>query len=136
MGTWQIERYGIPTEEKHYRIEPIYDECLFIEDKQTDEFWVRPSKVAIRNKGKWALINRYESPNMEDINFKYNSFDEIQEFINKEFFLSLKADAEKGVISAYSSLANCYENGIGVQKDEKEAAKWFELARLNLPFGS
>ena len=92
MGTWQIERYGIPTEEKHYRIEPIYDECLFIEDKQTDEFWVRPSKVAIRNKGKWALINRYESPNMEDINFKYNSFDEIQEFINESTLKSRLPD--------------------------------------------
>ncbi len=36
--------------------------------------------------------------------------------------------AEKGYSEAQFNLAQCYTNGIGVEKDEKEAAKWYKKA--------
>jgi len=43
-------------------------------------------------------------------------------------FPLLRAAAEKGDKRAYAGLAECYDQGYGVQKDEQEAMKWFEKA--------
>ncbi len=40
----------------------------------------------------------------------------------------LKRAAEAGIEEAYFSLGNCYVQGVGVAKDLKQAAKWFEKA--------
>ena len=43
-------------------------------------------------------------------------------------FLEYKAKAEKGDAKAQSNLGVCYMKGEGVEKDFKEAAKWFRKA--------
>ena len=47
--------------------------------------------------------------------------------LRKEF-LEYKAKAEKGDAKAQSNLGVCYMKGEGVEKDFKEAAKWFRKA--------
>ena len=62
----------------------------------------------------------------------------LQEFVSqygidvsgfeKRCFPLFKAAAEKGNRRAYAGLAECYDQGFGVEKNEQEAMKWFELA--------
>ncbi|MCL2721564.1 MAG: hypothetical protein FWD47_09535 [Treponema sp.] len=46
----------------------------------------------------------------------------------KRCFTLFKAAAENGNRRAYAGLAECYDQGYGVEKDEQEAMKWFEKA--------
>lgn len=39
--------------------------------------------------------------------------------------------AERGNADAQNSLGWCYEKGLGVERSQKEAAKWFHLAAQN-----
>ena len=43
--------------------------------------------------------------------------------------------AEKGFFLAFKSLANCYTNGVGVEKDEVEAAKLEKEAGIAIKEG-
>ena len=69
----------------------------------------------------------------------YNATQEsIRDYINfrgedmssfeQRCFPLLKAAAESGNKFAYAGLAECYDQGYGTAKDEKEAMKWFEKA--------
>jgi tetratricopeptide (TPR) repeat protein len=54
----------------------------------------------------------------------------------KRCFPLLKAAAESGNKKAYAGLAECYDQGFGVQKNEEEAKKWFEkAAAVGYPHG-
>ncbi|MFA6174195.1 MAG: tetratricopeptide repeat-containing serine protease family protein [Kiritimatiellales bacterium] len=59
-----------------------------------------------------------------------NMFDEVanEHGAAEEAFKWFKLAAEQEHSGAQISLGNCYAKGIGVQKDHKEAAKWFRRA--------
>lgn len=59
----------------------------------------------------WQLSNRDGSPPAE-----------------KTIFEALKVKAEKGDIEAQCQLGKCYEDGVGVAKNGKEAAVWYRKA--------
>jgi TPR repeat protein len=40
-----------------------------------------------------------------------------------------KASAERGVAPAQLRLARCYAQGVGVEKSEADAAKWYLIAK-------
>ena len=59
----------------------------------------------------------------------YNQWDGIEFDLKQAFKLFFKS-AEKSNADAMLKLAICYDNGLGVDRDHKKAAQWFEKAAL------
>lgn len=105
MGTFEYCNYrselnNYNETEIIFSVEPEYDECVFLRHKDAITSFARMSYIAVRKKDKWGIIDNnpvgmyyyYDfndrwrnSPDLKNLDFKYNSLEELKEDANAEF---------------------------------------------------
>jgi len=105
VGTYEYCNYR--SELKNYvvietvfSIDPEYDECVFLKHKDSVTSFTGMSYVAVKKDNKWGIIdnkpaglNYYydfddhwrNNPNLKDLDFKYNSLEELKDDADNEF---------------------------------------------------
>ncbi len=94
-----------------FSVEPEYDECVFLRNEKAVTSFAGMSYVAVKKNNKWGIIDNdangsyyyydYEnyykygnqwknSPNLKDLDFKYNTLEELKEDADKEFERRIK----------------------------------------------
>ena len=82
-GMWQRLKYRTKDTEPQLReldirIDEIYDECVFLNDKNSKNSKAEILDVAVRMANKWAVINCSKGKvDVKNLLFKYDSLDEI-----------------------------------------------------------
>ena len=82
-GMWQRLKYRTKDTEPQLReldirIDEIYDECVFLNDKNSKNSKAEILDVAVRRANKWAVINCNKgNADVNNLLFKYDSLDEI-----------------------------------------------------------
>ena len=86
--------------ELDFAIPPEFDECVFLKNNKSVNSFIDMSYVAVRKNNTWGIIdntpanstyfiyNVYDwknSPNICDLEYKYNSLDELKEDADTEF---------------------------------------------------
>ena len=82
-GMWQRLKYRTKDTESQlreldFRIDEIFDECVFLNDKNSKNSKAEVLDVAVRSANKWAVINCSKGKvDVKNLLFKYDSLDEI-----------------------------------------------------------
>lgn len=108
VGTYEFRNYHYPSEKYNgyneielvFSVEPEYDECVFLRHKAAVTNFAGMSYVAVRKNNKWGIIDNkpsglhyyYDfndrwnnSPNLNKLEFKYKSLEELKNDADAEF---------------------------------------------------
>lgn len=105
IGTYEFCKFMQMTSNSHeivleFTVEPDYDECVFLKNRGAVNSLFGMSYIAARKGEKWGIIDNTpasstyypadetywrDKPNLKDLEFKYNSLDELKNDADAEF---------------------------------------------------
>ena len=105
IGTYEFCNYremysGAHEIELEFKVEPEYDECVFLKNGGSVNSFIGMSYIAVRKGDKWGILDNtparatyhpvdetywYNNPNLKDLEFKYCSLNELVEDADEEF---------------------------------------------------
>ena len=105
IGTYEFCKFMQMTSNSHeivleFTVEPDYDECVFLKNRGAVNSLIGMSYIAARKGEKWGIIDNTpasstyypadetywrDKPNLKDLEFKYNSLDELKNDADAEF---------------------------------------------------
>lgn len=97
-----------------------------INDDMTNE--MMGHLVTIMNVPQSQSIDPVLNSNIFSLDLNSDSINNLSLKTRKQIFMIYKLAAEQGYMLAQNYLGYCYEKGIGIEKNEIEAVKWYTLA--------
>lgn len=105
IGTYEYCNFRHMTSNSHeieleFTVEPDYDECVFLKNRGAVNSLIGMSYIAVRKGDKWGIIDNTpasatyypadetywrNNPNLKDLEFKYNSLEDLQNDADAEF---------------------------------------------------
>lgn len=88
MGFYEY-RFKYEYGECVFSSEPIYEKCVFLKNENAETDYYGMFFVAVKLNKKWGILDMkpgYSSiPNLEDLEFKYDSLKELKQDVDAEF---------------------------------------------------
>lgn len=89
FGTYEYyEEYVGERERDCFYLEPKYEECVFLWNQHSELTKMCMHFIAAKLEGKWGIIDADPedyNPNLKDLDFKYNSIEELKQDADAEF---------------------------------------------------
>ena len=125
IGTYEYCNYGQYTNNYHFHeieleftVKPDYDECVFLNNRRAVNSFKGMSYIAVRKGNKWGIIDNtpasatyfpadetywIDEPNLIDLEFKYNSLEELKNDADSEFSRRYKKYERPHMISQFGN---------------------------------